>query len=74
MGDPCTLMITQESRFAQPQNQPGLLSNKTMQQNHETGPKTIKQWWPETHVVPSEHNKLMIPRLSVHIKYNNVRT
>ena len=26
-------MITQESRFAEPQNQAGLLSNKTMQQN-----------------------------------------
>ena len=28
MRDPCKLMITQENRFAYPQDQAGLLSNK----------------------------------------------
>ena len=51
MGDSCKLMITQE-RFA------GLLNNKTMEQKHETRPKTIKQWWKETHILPSELSKL----------------
>ena len=62
MGDPFEVMITQESRFAEPQNQAGLLSNKTMQPKHEICPQTIKQWWHETHILPSELRKLIIPR------------
>ena len=29
-------------------------SNKTKQQKHETYPQTIKEQWPETHILPSE--------------------
>ena len=41
-----------ESRFASPQNQAGLLSNKTMQQKHMTPHQTMKQWWQETMQCP----------------------
>ena len=75
MGAPCKLMITQENRFAQPQNQAGLLSNRSMQQKHETCPQTIKQWWHETHILPNELSQLMIPRTcsSAHTKNKNIR-
>ena len=33
-----------------------------MPQKHETGPKTVKQGWHETHILPSELNKLMTCR------------
>ena len=33
-----------------------------MQQKHETCPKTIKQWWHETYILPSELSKLMTPK------------
>ena len=33
-----------------------------MEQKHETCPKTIKQWWNETHILPSELSKWMSPR------------
>ena len=52
MGDPCKLKIIQESR---------LPLNKTIQQKHEACPQTIKQWH-ESHILPSELNKFMIPR------------
>ena len=73
MGDPCKLRMTQESRFAQAQNQVGLLSNKTMDQKHKTCPQTIKPQWPETHVLPSELSRLMSPQgiLSIHTKHIN---
>ena len=46
-----------------------------MQQKHETCPKTIKQWWHETPILPSEVSKLMIPRTlsSAHTKNKNIR-
>ena len=59
MGDYCKL-ITQESRFALPQNQAGLLRNKTMKQKHETCPQAMKQWRHETHIPSSELSKLML--------------
>lgn len=44
-----------------------------MQEKHEDMPQTIKQWWHETYVLPSEVNKLMIPRtcFSAHTKNKN---
>ena len=60
----CKLMIIWEIRFAQPQNQASLLNNKTMQQKHEMWPQTIKQWWHETHILPSELSKLTILQFS----------
>ena len=33
-----------------------------MEQKHKTCPQTIKQWWLETHILPRELSKLMIPR------------
>ena len=59
MGDPCTLMMTQESRFAYPQNQAGLISNRT---TNRACLQTKKQLWPETHILTGELSKLMIPR------------
>ena len=32
-----------------------------MQQKHETYPKTIKQWWHETDILPSELSELKTP-------------
>ena len=73
MGDYCKL-ITQESRFALSQNQADLLRNKTMKQKHETCPQAMKQWWNETHILPSELNKLVIPRIhSLHTNNKNIR-
>ena len=38
-------------------------------------PKTIKQWWQETHILPREVHKLMIPRtrFSAHTRNKNIR-
>ena len=65
MGDPCKLIITQET---------GLCSNKTMKQKHETCPQTIRQWWNETHTLPSDVSKLTTPKhaLYTHKKNNNL--
>ena len=59
-------MITQESRLAQQQI--------PLQQKCATCPQTIKQWWTETHILPSEVGKLMIPSacFSVHTKNKNI--
>ena len=78
MRDPCKLMIAQEGRFVQPQNQADLLSNKTTQQDHETCPHRRppkKKWWHETHILPSKLSKSMTPgsNLSAHLK-NNILT
>ena len=64
MRDPCKLMITQESRFAYPQDQAGLLSNKihAAEGGNIPPPQTIKQRWPETHILLSKLSKLMTPR------------
>ena len=45
-----------------------------MQQKHEKHPQTIKQWWDETHILPSEVTNLMIPRIcfSAHTKNKNI--
>ena len=42
MGDAFKLMITQESKFDQPQNQADLLSKKTRQQMHKICPPNNK--------------------------------
>ena len=69
MGDPCKLKIIQENRFAQPQNQAGLLSHKTMLQKHETCPQAINQWWHGTHILLNELSKLLIcRRCSLHTR------
>ena len=39
-----------------------MVSNKKMQPNYETCLKTIKWSWNETHIIPSEHHKLIIAR------------
>ena len=57
-----------ESRFASPQNQAGLLSNKTMQEKHGTHQQTIKQWWLETHILSSDPSEM----LSACIKNSNL--
>lgn len=62
MRDPRKLIITQESRLTYQQNQAGWLCNKIMQQKHELYPQTEKQWWNETHILPSEVSKLVTPR------------
>lgn len=33
-----------------------------MQQKNETHPQTVKQWWPEAHLLPGDLSNLMVPR------------
>ena len=52
-----------------------MIIKKKMQQNYEMCLKTIKQWWNETHILSSEHHKLIIARtcFSACTKNKNIR-
>ena len=62
-------MINSRKQVCLTTYQAGLLGNKPMKQKHGRYPKTEKQWRHETHILPSELSKLMIPTTcSLHTK------
>ena len=54
-------MINSRKQVCLTTYQAGLLGNKPMKQKHGRYPKTEKQWRHETHILPSELSKLMLP-------------